>query len=358
MKEEVPVLPPPNNIIFSEEEIEVCETIDVWNCDAAFEVPPQATPLMKTPSSDTLILPIKFNLKPGRDENSKDRPISKITETVQHVQHCTSTPSEGLHNNKRNSKKGDLKSKASAMDEAKITVTAPHKVKPNNNHSVNTEVRQPKRASAPQALQKLKCLLVYDDLFNDFDSGKFSARFDISKYRAFSVDDILSKDSLISKVRNLKPETVLLHVGHYDLFWHKTSTDDLLAKYKQVIYKLLESTETKICISLIIPVPGYPYLNESIQTVNDHLSSFISNLRVDSGLEYGGRIFTSCNNQLGGYITRGTDRHGVTIFLSEGGRRKAWLILKDALQRTLGLNRDRETKLNLSRRTNKKDTNE
>ena len=106
VKEEVPVLPPPNNIIFSEEEIEVCETIDVWNCDAAFEVSPQATPVMKTPSSDTLILPIKVNLKPGRDENSKVRPISKITETVQQVQHCTSTPSEGLHNNKRNSKKG------------------------------------------------------------------------------------------------------------------------------------------------------------------------------------------------------------------------------------------------------------
>ena len=81
----------------------------MWNCDATFEVPPQATPVMKTPSSDTLILPIKFNLKPGRDENSKDHPISKITETVQQVQHCTSTPSEGLHNNKRNSKKGDLK---------------------------------------------------------------------------------------------------------------------------------------------------------------------------------------------------------------------------------------------------------
>ena len=43
VKEEVPVLPPPNNIIFSEKEIEVCETIDVWNCDAAFEVPPQAS---------------------------------------------------------------------------------------------------------------------------------------------------------------------------------------------------------------------------------------------------------------------------------------------------------------------------
>ena len=32
-KEEVTVLPPPSNFIPSEEEIEICETTDVWECD-------------------------------------------------------------------------------------------------------------------------------------------------------------------------------------------------------------------------------------------------------------------------------------------------------------------------------------
>ena len=32
-KEEVTVLPPPSNFILSEEEIEICETTDVWECD-------------------------------------------------------------------------------------------------------------------------------------------------------------------------------------------------------------------------------------------------------------------------------------------------------------------------------------
>ena len=100
------------------------------------------------------------------------------------------------------------------------------------------------------------------------------------------VDDILSKGGLVSKLRNFKPEVVLLDVGHHDIFWQRTSADDLITNTKQVIYKLLESTEAKICISLIIPVTGYPNLNETIQIVIDRLSSLISKLRRDSRLKY------------------------------------------------------------------------
>ena len=344
-KKEVTVFPPPSNIILSEEEIEVCETIDVWECDDVFEAPPQAIPVLKTLSSDTPKIPIKVNLNHENDGNSKDSLSSHINGIEQQAQHLTTTPVEVCV-----TKEKDITNKA------KTNNTAP--LEANTNHPSNTQVRQSRRSNAPQTPQKRKCLIAYDNLFNDFDSDRFSGQFEINKYRAFSVDDILSKGSLVSKVRNLKPEVVLLHVGHHDIFWLRTSADDLISKYKQVIYKLLESTEAKICISLIIPVPGYPNLNETIQIVNDRLSSLISKLRTDSRLKYGGRIFTSSNDQLGGYITRGTDSHGVTIFLSEGGKRKAWLLLKDALQRSLGLIRDRETKLNLSRRTHKKYTNE
>ena len=150
---------------------------------------------------------------------------------------------------------------------------------------------------------------------------------------AFSVDDISSEGGLISKVRNLKPEVVFMHTGFQDLHWNKLNAEDLLNKYKQVIYNLLESTTAQLCISLIVPVPGYPRLDEEIKLFNDLISSFLGKLRSDK--KYRSRIFSSCNNRLGGFITRETGKHGIRLFLSEKGQRKAWLLMKDALHRTL-----------------------
>ena len=185
--------------------------------------------MLKTPSSDTPTIPIKVNLNHEKDDKSKDPLSSKINEIAQQAQHCTSTPLEASVVKEKNK-----------MSKAKTTDTAALESK--TNHPVNTKVRQSRRSNAPQTPHKRKCLIVYNNLFNDFDSDRFSGQFEINKYRAFSVDNILSKGGLISKVRNLKPEIVLLLVRHLDIFWQRTSADDLFSKYKQVIYKLLEST--------------------------------------------------------------------------------------------------------------------
>ena len=206
-------------------------------------------------------------------------------------------------------------------------------------------VNQQQPDKPKKVYHKRKCLLVFDNLLNDFDSQKFSTQFDISKYEASSVDDLLTKGGLISKAHHIKPEVILLHVGLHDLFWYKTDADDLVGKYQKIIKQLLESTDAKICVSLIVPVPGYPGLNDNITAVNTSLVALISKMRSSQPTK---RVFTSCNKQLGGFITRGTGSHGISLFLAEGGKRKAWLLLKDALQRTLGISRDRDRKLNIS----------
>ena len=185
------------------------------------------------------------------------------------------------------------------------------------------------------------------DLLDKFDREKFSGRFDINTYRAFSVDEILSKGGLVSKIRNLEPKVVFLHVGFQDLFWHKLGADDLFNKYKQVVFKVLESSTAKLCLATIIPIPGYPRLNEEISAFNDQLSSFVSKLRL--GQKYQKRLFTSCNDMIDGFITRGIGKNGIQLFLSEQGLRKAWLILKYALQRSLDIQIDRNKIQNQSK---------
>ena len=156
---------------------------------------------------------------------------------------------------------------------------------------------------------------------------------------------------LVAKIKNVSYETVFLHVGLQDLHWLKTTPEDLHNKYKQLIYKLLETTNTRICVSQIIPIKGYPYLNERIQQVNEMMFSLISSIRLT--YEYKKRIFTSCNDNLANLMTRTVGSHGIELTLSPEGKRKMWLLVKDSLQRTLGLNRDRIRKLNISRYTNK-----
>ena len=136
-------------------------------------------------------------------------------------------------------------------------------------------------------------------------------------------------------MRNTKPDIVFVHTGFQDLFWHKISADDLFGKYKQMVYNILESTTAKLCLSAIIPIPGYPRLTEEIEYFNGLLSIFVNNLR--SGQKYRNRVFTSCNRNLGGFINKGTGKNGIELFLSERGQRKIWLMFRDSLYRALDM---------------------
>jgi hypothetical protein len=98
-------------------------------------------------------------------------------------------------------------------------------------------------------------------------------------------------------------------------------------------------------------------LDEEIKLFNDMMSSFIDKLRSDK--RYRDRIYSSCNNRLGGFVTRETGKHGIRLFLSERGLGKAWLLMKDALHRTVhGRNFSRGTKPSQSDYQHTKEANE
>ena len=60
---------------------------------------------------------------------------------------------------------------------------------------------------------------------------------------------------------------IYLHVGFGDLI-NKTKGDTIVDMYKQPIYKLLETSEVKICMSLMEPVQGYPETNSKLKQIN------------------------------------------------------------------------------------------
>ena len=133
-----------------------------------------------------------------------------------------------------------------------------------------------------------------------------------------SIKQILKSGNIYSKIKSLKPEVIFIHAGLEDIRNDSCSNEEIIDNYKQLIYNLLEcSDNVKICVSLIIPTPGYPQLNNRINEVNDAITHFITWLRSDRGLK--NNIYSSNNVHLSSYIARRTGSHGTELFLTERG---------------------------------------
>ena len=181
---------------------------------------------------------------------------------------------------------------------------------------------------------KRKCLVVHDSFFDEFDRAKFSNTFDVELHKEKSLKQALRNGKIFSKISCLKPEAVFIHVGLEDIYYDKTSKEELIDLYKQLIYKVLECSDMiRVCVSLIIPITGHPELNELISEVNEAVTSFITWLRSDPELK--NSVFSSSNIQLSSYIAKRSGSHGIDLFLTDRGQRKLWLITRDSLQRTL-----------------------
>ena len=177
-----------------------------------------------------------------------------------------------------------------------------------------------------------KCLIIHDPYFDQFDKSKFSKWYDIETMRFDTLHSASSDRSLATKISKINPEVIFLHLGQADLL-NKTAGSELLEKMKTLVRSLLKNTKSKICVSLVIPLPGFPQLTDTISQVNKETSNFVSDLRQTSDGEP--RIYTQNNNALGGYITRSVGSHGVVVSLDTRGQRKLWLSLRDGLNRTL-----------------------
>ncbi|KAL5255208.1 hypothetical protein ACHWQZ_G014597 [Mnemiopsis leidyi] len=178
-----------------------------------------------------------------------------------------------------------------------------------------------------------KCMIVHDPFLRNFDAERFSQWFDVTRIQLHSINEILKKGSLISKINALSPEIVYLHIGFDDLL-NRTEGNSIIDMYKQLIYKLLESSKAKICISLMIPVLGYPESNSRLKQINKIVSDFITQLRNQT--RYEDRIFTGNNDSLSGFVNKTSGPHGVTVALNERGQKKLFIKMRDCLQRSLG----------------------
>ncbi|KAL5247950.1 hypothetical protein ACHWQZ_G017200 [Mnemiopsis leidyi] len=220
----------------------------------------------------------------GNDASALQRQSTKYTLT------------QGMRNNEQSKKLqaaiSSTNGQRDPVDPKKVLLTN----KNNESSSASEEETSEKTITNAERYRTRKCLIVHDPFLKHFDADRFSQWFDVTSVQYNSISDILNKGSLTSKINALSPEVVYLHIGFGDLL-NKTEGDSITDMYKQLTYKLLESTKAKICISLMIPVLGYPKTNSTLKQINKIVSDFITQLRNQP--KYGKRIFTSNNDALG-----------------------------------------------------------
>ena len=139
--------------------------------------------------------------------------------------------------------------------------------------------------------------------------------------------------NVIEKMLESKSDIIVLHIGHKDL-WIGNKAVDIIEDFKQIINKLLDHTEAKVSVSLIIPGDRqYPRLDEEVSRVNIALSEHISNLRKDKNLR--DRLFTANNNRIREFVSKNVGPRGTQLILSDRGKNLLWLRLRDCIARCL-----------------------
>jgi len=294
---------------------------------------------------------------------------------AEHVRTCadkTFKQPESLPNPKHGTKKvdppkngtteapnGDINKKAAVMPNSvnKILPTAKTKTKIAAGHG-RPDNETKKKLQTPDVLKNdriqhpnRKCFLIHDKFHQDFDRLRMSKRFDVTTKYASSLSRIIKSGDLIAVIKKHSPEMVFIHVGHQD-FWELATVDDVFANFKHLIREVMEKTDVKLCVSLIIPIPGKVRdgsFNQNIEELNTLLSAFITKTREDKKLR--SRLVTTNNKSLSGKICSTQGPKGVNLNLNGRGEGKMWLMFRDSLERLMS----RSQKVPRTQRNDKKD---
>ena len=242
--------------------------------------------------------------------------------------------------------------KSNLADDDGFTVVQRKVSQKNNRDGASNDNTRGNLTDAHQGRQgdkkQYKCLLVHDSFMDDFNKAKFSSWFDVSTTKFLTIDRLRSQGSLISKIKHIKPSVLVMHMGYGDILAGDDS-ESIIDNFKVVIYDILEKTESKLCISQIIPIKDNQNQSRKIDFINETISTFLSELRTQS--KFKNRVFTSNNTKIGGFTKSSVGPNGRSTEIDAHGLAILWLNLRECINRSLGIQTNPRIKRNSSART-------
>ena len=257
---------------------------------------------------------------------NKERTVANIKEVPEHSQNTSSAVKQKV--NTAATKAGRQPEKHNIDDRSES------KPLRDENYSHGNRQNHVSRAKIQNQNRNRTCLLVHDGSFDGFNPSWLRINSTITEYNAKSIEIMLRTGNIVSKIKAQKPDMVYLHVGHRDL-WRERDPRDVINTAKQLIWKILENTDTRLCMSLVIPTKPFASQYSRISKYNELLEMFIDSVRENH--KYRARIFTQHNDRVAGHIKRVVgERAGFEAEVTPEGQRILFLRLKDGVHRTLG----------------------
>ena len=187
---------------------------------------------------------------------------------------------------------------------------------------------------------KTKAVILHDGTYDNFDQSMFASRYEVETFNCSSLRKAASDERILRRVLDGNPFAVIVHLGTKDLYEGR-SVNSTLKDAEYVIANLTKSAHTCMSLPIIPCSTEHKSFTDKLSHFNQKLTDQITNWRRSpmNGMKM--KVFT-CQKPMLTPSTRIFSSEPHLKVITESGRKKLWLKLRDAMDRISGLRPPRE----------------
>ena len=186
-----------------------------------------------------------------------------------------------------------------------------------------------------------RCVLIYDDYYDNFRNDYFTRLFEVEKYKIKTVFEKTFIPDEATRKRIKECDIVYLHIGSKDIYNGKNG-ESVRDTVRKIVAILVKNTKARICIS----TPIRNMINKDTDAKLKKLEDTVYELATCTE-EYRSRLYVSNLYSIGTFATQ---KHNSSLSLSERGKMRLYIKMRDSLLLSLGYKTTSNTSMNKSYR--------
>ena len=171
-----------------------------------------------------------------------------------------------------------------------------------------------------------RCVLIYDDYYDNFRNDYFTRLFEVEKYKIKTVFEETFIPDEATRKRIKECDIVYLHIGSKDIYNGKNG-ESVRDTVRKIVAILVKNTKARICIS----TPIRSMTNKDTDAKLKKLEDTVYDLATCTE-EYRSRLYVSNLYSIGTFATQ---KHSSSLSLSERGKMRLYIKMRDSLLSSL-----------------------